>query len=262
MPAVTEKELFDLVLSLGETMLSSGGEIFRTNAIMDCAARRFGLNECHVFTIANGIFLSAVVDGVHHACQVRHIPLSPIQLDRVEAMNDLSRRIEAGEVDALQTQKELEAIRSLSGPGPLAQILASGVGSAAFCFLFGGIWKDCAAALCAGFLLYVFLLFFCQPFGVGKVMSNILSSGLVTLFCCCVFRLGLAPHLDRMIIGAIFPLVPGVPLAISVRNFMENDYLAGLVRLTDAILTAGCIAVGVGCVITAWSALVGGVVAL
>ena len=259
---MSEKETFDLVLALGETMLSSGGEIFRTNAIMDCAARRFGLNACHVFTIANGIFLSAVVDGVHHSCQVRHIPLSPIQLDRVEAMNDLSRRIEAGESDPLETQAELARIRSLSGPGPLAQIVASGVGSASFCFLFGGMWRDCGVALCAGFLLYFFLLFFCQPFRVGKVMSNILSSALVTLFCCCAFQLGAAPHLNRMIIGAIFPLVPGVPLAISVRNFMENDYLAGLVRLTDAVLTAGCIAVGVGCVITAWNALTGGVVAL
>ena len=259
MAAVTEKETFDLVLQLGETMLSAGGEIFRTNAIMDCAARRFGLSECSVFTIANGIFVSAVVDGVHHSCQVRHIPLSPLQLDRVEAMNDLSRRIEAGKVDAQQAREELTRIRALSGPGPLLQILASGVGSASFCFLFGGIWKDCAVALCAGLLLYVFLLFFCQPFHIGRVMSNILSSAVVTLLCCAAFQLGLGPHLDRMIIGAIFPLVPGVPLAISVRNFMENDYLAGLVRLTDAVLTAGCIAIGVGCVMITWNIFWGGV---
>ena len=256
---MTEKETFDLVLQLGETMLSAGGEIFRTNAIMDCAARRFGLSECSVFTIANGIFVSAVVDGVHHSCQVRHIPLSPIQLDLVEAMNDLSRRIEAGKVDAQQAREELTRIRALSGPGPLLQILASGVGSASFCFLFGGIWKDCAVALCAGLLLYVFLLFFCQPFHIGRVMSNILSSAVVTLLCCAAFHLGLGPHLDRMIIGAIFPLVPGVPLAISVRNFMENDYLAGLVRLTDAVLTAGCIAIGVGCVMITWNIFWGGV---
>ena len=32
----------------------------------------------------------------------------------------------------------------------------------------------------------------------------------------------------------------------SFRNFLENDYLAGLVRLVDALVTAGGIAIGVG----------------
>ena len=62
-----------------------------------------------------------------------------------------------------------------------------------------------------------------------------------------------------MIVGAIFPLVPGVALTIAIRNFMENDYIAGLVRLTDAVLVAGCIAVGVGSVITIWNSLFGGI---
>ena len=230
MAAVTEKETFDLVLQLGETMLSAGGEIFRTNAIMDCAARRFGLSECSVFTIANGIFVSAVGDGGHPPRPVRPLPPSPLPPDPGGAVNP-----------------------------PPPPPLAAGVGRAPFCSLFGGIWKDCAVALCAGLLLCVFLLFFCQPFHIGRVMSNILSSAVVTLLCCAAFQLGLGPHLDRMIIGAIFPLVPGVPLAISVRNFMANDYLAGLVRLTDAVLTAGCIAIGVGCVMITWNTFWGGV---
>ena len=112
----------------------------------------------------------------------------------------------------------------------------------------------------AGLLLYVFILNFCNRFHIRKVMTNILSSVLVTLFCCVALHLGLGDHLDKMIVGAIFPLVPGVPLTIAVRNFMENDYIAGLVRLTDAVLVAGCIAVGVGCVITTWNTLFGGIV--
>jgi uncharacterized membrane protein YjjP (DUF1212 family) len=47
-------------------------------------------------------------------------------------------------------------------------------------------------------------------------------------------------------IGAIFPLVPGVPLTNAFRNFTENDYLSGLIRLIDTLLTAGALAVGVG----------------
>ena len=41
-------------------------------------------------------------------------------------------------------------------------------------------------------------------------------------------------------------LVPGVPLTNAFRNFTENDYLSGLSRLIDTLLTAGALAVGVG----------------
>ena len=257
--SLREKEIFDLVLLLGETMLSSGGEIFRTNELMSGAARQFGLRQCSVFTIANGIFLSAVVEGEHYSCQVRHIPLHSIHLAQVEAMNDLSRRIAAGALTPEEAYREVLRIRDIQGAGPLAQTLASGVGAGCFCLLFGGCLRNCAMAFLAGLLLYAFLLGVCSRFSVRKVMSNILSSALVTLFCCLMFRLGVGPHLDKMIIGSIFPLVPGVALTIAVRNFMENDYIAGLVRLTDAVLVAGCIAVGVGSVLTVWNHVLGGI---
>lgn len=257
---MSQKELFDLVLLLGETMLSNGGEIFRTNELMVYAARQFGLRECSVFTIANGIFVSAIVEGELYSCQVRHIPLTPIHLERVETMNDLSRRIAAGVVGPEEAKSEVHRIRAIKGAGPVALTLASALGAGGFGFLFGGNLRDCAMSALAGLLLYVFILNFCNRFHIRKVMTNILSSVLVTLFCCVALHLGLGDHLDKMIVGAIFPLVPGVPLTIAVRNFMENDYIAGLVRLTDAVLVAGCIAVGVGCVITTWNTLFGGIV--
>ncbi len=248
-----------MVVLLGETLLANGGEIFRTNELMRVAAERFGLEQFNAFTIANGIFVSALVNGEQYSCQVRHVPLNPIHLGRVEALNELSRHIAAGTVTPEQAREGVERIRTIRGARTGSQVFASGVGSACFCILFGGSWPDAIAAFGAGLLLYLFILFVCDRLHIRKVMTNVLSAALVTLFCCAVFRLGLGPNLDKMIIGAIFPLVPGVALANAVRNFMENDYIAGLVRLTDAVLVAGCIAVGVGSVLLSWNALLGGI---
>lgn len=256
---MNQKERFDLVVLLGETLLANGGEIFRTNELMRVAAERFGLEQFNAFTIANGIFVSALVNGEQYSCQVRHVPLNPIHLGRVEALNELSRHIAAGTVTPEQAREGVERIRTIRGARTGSQVFASGVGSACFCILFGGSWPDAIAAFGAGLLLYLFILFVCDRLHIRKVMTNVLSAALVTLFCCAVFRLGLGPNLDKMIIGAIFPLVPGVALANAVRNFMENDYIAGLVRLTDAVLVAGCIAVGVGSVLLSWNALLGGI---
>ena len=62
--------------------------------------------------------------------------------------------------------------------------------------------------------------------------------------------MGFPVHYDKIIIGGIMPLVPGIPLTNSIRDFINSDYLSGSIRLIDALLTAFCIAVGVGIVIT------------
>ena len=41
-------------------------------------------------------------------------------------------------------------------------------------------------------------------------------------------------------------LVPGVALTTSIRDFFSGDYLSGSIHLIDALLTAVCIAAGVG----------------
>ena len=48
-----------------------------------------------------------------------------------------------------------------------------------------------------------------------------------------------------MIIGAVMPLIPGVPFVNGVRDLANSDYIAGMTRLTDALLGFFCIAIGV-----------------
>ena len=57
----------------------------------------------------------------------------------------------------------------------------------------------------------------------------------------------LLPALDfnRVVIGGIIPLVPGVAFSTSIREFFNGDYLSGVIHLIAALLTAVCIALGV-----------------
>ena len=54
------------------------------------------------------------------------------------------------------------------------------------------------------------------------------------------------------------PLVPGIALTTSIRDFFNGDYLSGANHMIDAILTAFSIAVGVGAVITLYQLVTGG----
>ena len=258
MEKIEAMEVFDLVNRMGEAILSNGGEIFRADEAMRNAAKALGLKEFNAYVIANGIFTSISAEGQFYSSQIHSVPLAPIMLCRVEALNNLSRQISAGECTPQEMKEELDRIDKMKVSGNLIQILASGVGSASFCYLFGGSAWDSAAAFAAGVLLYIFLIYGALKVKLPKIMMNITASLIVSLVCCILFKAGLGNNLDRMVIGAIFPLVPGIPLTNSVRNFLENDYLSGIIRLVDALLTAGCIAVGVGVAMNIWSIVAGG----
>ena len=55
--------------------------------------------------------------------------------------------------------------------------------------------------------------------------------------------------MDMIVIGSIVPLLPGVPLTNSIRDYLNGDYLSGTIRMIDAVLVACCIALGVGIVL-------------
>ena len=62
---------------------------------------------------------------------------------------------------------------------------------------------------------------------------------------------------NHIVIGSIIPLVPGVSLTTSVREFFNGDYVSGTIHLVDALLTAICIALGVGVAIFLFTSLGG-----
>lgn len=252
-------ECFNLVTRMGKAMLLNGGEIFRTNEAMRYAAKALGLQDFSAYVIANGIFASIVSEGKVYSSKICSVPLAPIMLCRVEALNSLSRRIAVGKCSPSEIREELERIETMNSSGNLLKILASGSGSASFCYLFKGSLMDSIAAFAAAAVLYIFLVYTVPKVNLPRIMVNILGSALVSFLCCGLYSIGVGDKLDRIIIGAIFPMVPGIPLTNSVRNFLENDYLSGMIRLVDTLLTAGCIAIGVGISMRIWSIAIGGI---
>lgn len=192
-----------------------------------------------------------------HISEIRHAPLSPVHLGRVAAVNALSRGIVSGQYTLGDALQEVERIESMPFKPAWAQVAASGVGSAGFGYLFGASLHDAAASFVAGALLQLFL-FFLARHRVSKILQNLLGSAAVTLVCilCCLLFPKLT--LSSTIIGAILPLVPGVPLTTAVRDFFNSDYLSGTIRLIDAVLVASCIAIGVGFMLKLYSLFPGG----
>ena len=240
-----DEEVLDLALMAGHILLENGAEIYRVEETIDRICGYYGVNSENAFVLSNGIFLTAGSARESFFAKVQHIPVSGTHLNKVAAVNQLSREIVEGKHTIQDAYRILEEIRTMPGKKRWMQTLASGVGSAAFCIFFGGTFGDSLAAFAAGICLYLYVLWLSVPH-LSKIVGNIGGGALVTVVCCLLYLMGVGENLNFMMIGTIMPLVPGVAFTNSIRDVADGDYISGSVRMLDALLVFFCIAIGVG----------------
>ena len=236
-----DEEVLDLALMAGHILLENGAEIYRVEETIDRICGYYGVNSENAFVLSNGIFLTAGGARESFFAKVQHIPVSGTHLNKVAAVNQLSREIVEGKHTIQDAYRILEEIRTMPGKKRWMQTLASGVGSAAFCIFFGGTFGDSLAAFAAGICLYLYVLWLSVPH-LSKIVGNIGGGALVTVVCCLLYLMGVGENLNFMMIGTIMPLVPGVAFTNSIRDVADGDYISGSVRMLDAL----AIGVGIG----------------
>ncbi len=232
-------KVMDLAYEAGSILLENGAEISRVEETMQRIAGHFGVEDESVFVLSNGIM--ATSKGYARS---KFIPIKGTSLDKVVAVNQLSREVAQGRCGLPELERRLKEIRNMRPKPAVEQIVASALGSAGFCIVFGGGFMDSLVALVAGLLLWVYMLFVGYRH-LSRITSNLTGAFLATVLCGVMYKMGMGTHLSNMIIGAIIPLIPGVPFTNGIRDLANEDYIAGVTRLLDALLVFFCIALGV-----------------
>ena len=88
-----DKEVVELALLAGHILLENGAEIFRVEETMERICAHFGVESASEFVLSNGIFVTVGNERENVFAKVQHIPVSGTHLDKVAAVNQLSREI-------------------------------------------------------------------------------------------------------------------------------------------------------------------------
>lgn len=253
--------VLELALEAGRVLLRNGAEIFRVEETIEHICKHFGIEEMDAFVLSNGIFLTAYGKDKEVFARVKHIPMAGTHLGIVTEVNNLSREIAAGKVGIDEAFVRLKEIEQMPPKKNLHMILAAGLGCSTFGYLLGGMWHDCIAAFLIGSLLYVFVLF-AQKHQISKILINLVGGAFITVMALIISHLPLplAMSVDKMIIGSILPLVPGVAFVNAIRDVADSDFISGLVKLLDALLVFVYIAIGVGTIFSIYANICGGTI--
>lgn len=243
--------VLELALEAGRVLLSNGAEIFRVEETIEHICRRFEIEEMDSFVLSNGIFLTAHDQGKEIFAKVKNIPLANTNLAVVTEVNNLSREIAMGKVGIDEAFARLQEIEKRPVEKNIWQIVSAGIASGAFCYLMGGNIYDSLFSILIGGLLYVFILF-TKRFQISKIIVHLVGGSLIALMALAVMKIPFSfpVTLDKMIIGCLMPMIPGVAFVNSIRDIADSDFISGLVKLVDALLVFVYIAVGVGFVLS------------
>ena len=76
------------------------------------------------------------------------------------------------------------------------------------------------------------------------MIFNLLGSFLAGIGICLISRWLPFLHEDKIIIGDIMLLIPGIPMTNAVRDILVGDTISGIMRLVETLLWAGALACG------------------
>ena len=251
------RRIMEVAIDAGSILLQNGAEIYRVNDTMQRICRHFGVSGVDFFTLSNGLWASVKPGEAGQYSRVRELRLCATSLDKVTAVNQLSREIEQEHYTLEEAEQRLADIRAMPHKRNFVLYTAAALGASCFCYIFGGSLPEMCAALLAGLLVQIYIVKAAE-LRLSKITSALLGGAIVTLVCLLCHLAGLGMELGATVGGAVMPLVPGIPFINGVRDIGNGEYLAGTVRLLDALLVFLCIAIGVGVVFSIYHRLTGG----
>ena len=240
----TTKEILSLAVEIADVMLRNGGEIYRIEDTVIHILKAYDVENFDVYVLSNGIFASANEDKEDACSMIRHVPLGSVNLSKIAYLNQLTRDLCTHKCTVAEGWERVKEAKSLPTYSRKIQNFFCGLGSACYTFIFGGSIMDFGFSFIIG-LFEQMVLNYLSDQKFSRFLKNVFTSAFVSTCSILAMKTGLPLLQDKIIIGAIMPLVPGITFTTSIRDFHNGDYLSGTIHLIDALLTALCIAVGI-----------------
>ncbi|WP_042221463.1 threonine/serine exporter family protein [Oceanobacillus manasiensis] len=229
----------------GKIMLESGAETYRVEDTMNRMAGAFELTEAESYATPTGINFSTDSEEASH---FRRISKRSTDLHKIAEVNNISRQIVAGGLDPREALLLLKGVSSSKEQYPSwLLILAAALVSGSFAIMFGGLWHDFLPAFLAGGVGFAAMIGF-EKLVETRFFAEFFASFVIGILAVGFLHFSIGINLDKIIIGAVMPLVPGLHITNAVRDLMAGHLVAGVSKGVEAMLTAFAIGAGVAVV--------------
>ncbi|MFE4711875.1 MULTISPECIES: threonine/serine exporter family protein [Paenibacillus] len=240
-------EIIDLCLLAGKIMLQSGAETYRVEDTMIRIADALGFPNAHSYVTPTVIVFAT---SRTEPAKLFRIAERTTDLQKVSEVNDISRRLCERQITAEEARARLGEVDNAAHAYPIwMQIVAAALTGASFTVMFKGSLWDALPALFVSGLGYAAVIYLHRLVQV-KFFAEFGAAFLIGLSTFFSVKYGVGREMDKIIIGSVMPLVPGLLITNAVRDLMAGHLVSGLSKGADAFLTAFAIGTGIGLVLS------------
>ncbi len=233
-----------IFLDMGRIMMENGSDVHRIEQTLIHIGKAYGAEYMDVLAITSSIIVTMKISRNESYTQTRRITASPsTNFRRLENINSLSRNYCSQKLTLSELETKLAEIKA-EPVSKVKVLLGDIIAAASFAMFFGGTMLDAAVAS----VLAVFI--WAMQKKLAKICNNIVFfnffctflTGLLCIFICNALPLNL--HIDKIIIGDIMILIPGLAMCNALKDIFVGDTITGIMRFAETILWAGALAFG------------------
>ncbi|MBI9014495.1 MAG: threonine/serine exporter family protein [Clostridiales bacterium] len=243
------KKTLEVAILAGRIMLENGAETSRVEDTIQriCCSRGLVVEN---FTIPTGIFLSCQYNDDYYPYVIRTKSMT-IDLEIIAKINSFSRKFVDSDMCADDAFLELQEIKQTPHFKPWIVSTFGGVAGGFFTLAFKGSFLEAIIAFITSLVVVTVVNRLSKHAGafvrnaIGGMVNTLVAFILIGLFSSIDPNLSLS----NIVIGSLMPLVPGVAITNAFRDSISGDFVSGVSKLTEAVLVAVAIALGVGVIL-------------
>lgn len=223
------KKEFEKAIDIAGEIIENGGEITRAEETVERICRSYGAEEVHTFIIPS--LISATIKfNDRQETATRRIYINDLNLGRIEELNNTARMI--------CNEKTCENIDY--NYNKILTVFCILIATGAFCIYFGGTIYDAVISGISGIVITYFP--YIRHF--NSFSKTLIESTIAGILSYLPSLAGASTHPDKIMIGTIMLLIPGMSVGLSIKDLMNGNQISGIIGLTNTIITAAAIALG------------------
>lgn len=232
-----------LLQKAGQMLLESGAETYRAEDAALYMYRAVAKGDIQVFAVPTMMIVNIETEEGEMLSDCRRIRRRSTDLGKIEKINHVVRQVSHGHLTPESALKALEAVDRKEERNPFLTIAVMSVAAGAFALLLGGGILEVVFAFLGSFLAQTIGLFF-RGVSMYNFFNSILGGLVPSLLMVAVGRYLPTLQQETVVVASMLILFPGVSTVIAIRDMINGDFVSGVSRGAEALLTAFGLALG------------------
>lgn len=237
--------LLKVIKLSAQIIIENGGETYRAEETIKFICKSFKVKEIESIATPTGFYVTVSLNGDDNNTFIKRIRKRTINLQKINDVISISRKLSAHSISLDEALEELEFINNRKDLPHKNSILYAGLSSAFFAVLFGGGLFEFITALFTGILVAAVSSRF-EKLHSYHFFSSIFSGLIIAFLAISLTFLARMGNYNPIIVGCMMPLLPGLAMTNAIRDTIRGDLISGIARATEALLVASSLAAGAG----------------